>query len=117
MGLITERYAGKIAGVLYCYDRIIVQGTLPIFCYADGMTKCLHARGIRILDFTEFAKPLTCNQDERREAGAAAGLAMDYNRKKNFRKEECFVKFSQLPTGAIRSSSVQLTIPATGFGN
>jgi hypothetical protein len=24
--------------VLSRYDRMIVQGTLPVFCYADGMT-------------------------------------------------------------------------------
>ena len=46
MGLITETYAEKIAVVLSCYDRIIVQGTLPIFYYAEAMTKYLTARGI-----------------------------------------------------------------------
>ena len=38
---------------------MIVQGTLPIFCYADGMTKYLAVRRIRIFDFAEFARPLT----------------------------------------------------------
>ena len=28
--LLTERHAGQIAGVLSCYDRVIVPGTLPI---------------------------------------------------------------------------------------
>jgi len=36
--LLTERHANQIAGVLSCYDRVIVQGTLPVFCQADGMT-------------------------------------------------------------------------------
>ena len=36
--LLTERHAEQIAGVLFCYDRGIVQGTLPLFCYADGRT-------------------------------------------------------------------------------
>jgi hypothetical protein len=27
--LLTERYRGRLAGVLSCYDRIIVTGTLP----------------------------------------------------------------------------------------
>ena len=39
MGLITERYADQIAGVLSCFDRVIVTGTLPTLCYADGMTR------------------------------------------------------------------------------
>jgi hypothetical protein len=89
MGLITERYVEKIAGVLSCYDRMIVQGTLPIFCYAEGMTKYLHARGITIFEFTEFAKPLTEAIKANAEAlAAAAGLTVDYIRKKNFRKED-----------------------------
>ena len=36
--LLTERHAQQVAGVLSCYDRVIVQGTLPVFCYAEGMT-------------------------------------------------------------------------------
>jgi hypothetical protein len=29
--LLTERHAQRIAGVLSCFDRVIVQGTLVIF--------------------------------------------------------------------------------------
>jgi hypothetical protein len=39
MGLITERYAEKIAGMLGCYDRVIIQGTLPEFCYANWIIR------------------------------------------------------------------------------
>jgi hypothetical protein len=91
MGLIllTERYARQIAGVLSCYDRVMVQGTLPVFCYADGMTAYLTKRRIRIFDFTEFAKPLTAAIKANAEESAAAnGLQIDYVRKKNFRKED-----------------------------
>ena len=59
LALLTDPHAQQIAGVLSCYDRVIVQGTLPVFCYADGMTAYLSKRGIRIFDFTQFAKPLT----------------------------------------------------------
>lgn len=89
MAQITERYADKIAGVLGCFDRLIVTGTLPTLCYADGMTKYLSARGIRIFDFVGFAKPLTEAIKANAEAlAAAAGLRIDYIRKKNFRKED-----------------------------
>ena len=89
MGMITERYAEQIAGVLSCYDRVIVQGTLPIFSYAQGMTKYLSARGIRIFDFAQFAQPLTGAIKTNAEALAEAhGLKIDYIRKKNFRKED-----------------------------
>ena len=89
MELLTERYAKQIAGVLSCYDRMIVQGTLPVFCYADGMTRYLTARRIRIFDFTQFAKPLTDAIKANAEALATEnGLSIDYVRKKNFRKED-----------------------------
>jgi hypothetical protein len=42
--LLTERYRERLAGVLSCYDRIIVTGTLPGACYAKGMTAFLSAR-------------------------------------------------------------------------
>ena len=58
MQLLTERHSDQIAGVLSCYDRILLQGTLPTFCYAQGMTAYLYAQGIRIFDYPCFAQPL-----------------------------------------------------------
>jgi hypothetical protein len=87
--LLTERHAKQVAGVLSCYDRVIVQGTLPVFCYAEGITAYLTKRRIRICDFTQFAKPLTDAIKANGEAlAAASGLTIDYVRKKNFRKED-----------------------------
>jgi hypothetical protein len=91
MGLVlmTERHAKQIAGTLSCYDRMIVQGTLPVFCYAEGMTAYLSKREIRIFDFTQFAMPLTNAIKANAEAVAAAnGIQIDYVRKKTFRKED-----------------------------
>jgi hypothetical protein len=68
---------------------MIVQGTLPVFCYADGMTAYLSKRRIRIFDFTRFAKPLTdAIKANAEELASANGLQIDYMRKKNFRKED-----------------------------
>ena len=91
MGLtpLTERHAEQIAGVLSCYDRVIVQGTLPGLCYADGVTAYLKKRLLRVFDFTQFAKPLTdAIKANAEEAAAANGLKIDYVRKKNFRQED-----------------------------
>jgi hypothetical protein len=55
---LTERYDGRIAGVLSCYDRVVITGTIPVICYAEGMTRYLHANGIRIFDHPEFAMEL-----------------------------------------------------------
>jgi hypothetical protein len=34
--LLTERRSDRIAGVLSCYDRMLIQGTLPGLCYAEA---------------------------------------------------------------------------------
>jgi hypothetical protein len=39
---LTERYNDRIAGVLSCYDRMVITGTLPGVCYAEGMTRYLN---------------------------------------------------------------------------
>ena len=52
--LLTERQADQIAGVLSCYDRILVFGTLPGVCFAEGMTAYLYAHQVRIFDYPTF---------------------------------------------------------------
>ena len=47
----AERYRERLAGVLSCYDRIIVTGTLPGACYAKGMMGFLSARQIRVFGY------------------------------------------------------------------
>jgi len=86
---LTERYAGQIAGVLSCYDRIILFGTLPKICYAGGMTAYLYQKGIRIFDYPRFAEPF--REQLRQNAERLAkdnGLEIEFIRKRNFRKEE-----------------------------
>ncbi len=35
---LLKRYAKQINGVYSCFDRVVINGTLPGFCYAEGMT-------------------------------------------------------------------------------
>ncbi|MDD1624472.1 MAG: hypothetical protein LUO94_06875, partial [Methylococcaceae bacterium] len=57
--LLTERYKNDLLGVLSCYDRIVITGTLPGVCYARGMTSYLYAHQIKVFDYAkEFADPL-----------------------------------------------------------
>lgn len=58
MMLLTDRYADKISGVLSCFDRVVIQGALPKFCYAQGMGGFLSYNQIRIFDYPRFAEPL-----------------------------------------------------------
>jgi hypothetical protein len=57
MSLLTDRYASKIRGTLACFDRIIITGTIPGICYADGMASFLTRRGFLIRDYTRFVEP------------------------------------------------------------
>ena len=73
--LLTDRYRERLAGVLSCYDRIIITGTLPGACYAKGMTAFLSARQIRIFDYPRFAEPLRDRvRDRAAELASAAGV-------------------------------------------
>jgi hypothetical protein len=41
--LLTEKYAEQLDGVLGCYDRIVITGSLAELCCAKGMTRYLYA--------------------------------------------------------------------------
>lgn len=83
-----ERHDSKITGGISCFDRIILNGTMPGICYAQGMSSFLTMKGIRIFDFTQWADPL--REEIRAHAEKIAhdnGLEIDFIRKKTFRKE------------------------------
>ncbi len=41
--MLTERYASRILGVLSCFDRILIMGTLPDICHARAFTRELRS--------------------------------------------------------------------------
>jgi hypothetical protein len=86
---LTDRYDEQIVGVLSCYDRVMITGTVPVICYAAGMTQFLHASGIRIFDYPTFAQTL---RDRVREAAASiaaeAGMGIEHISKASVRKED-----------------------------
>src|SRR5258708_37888286 len=87
-GSLTERYDDRIAGVLSCYDRVVVTGTLPTVCYAAGMTKSLYAIGVRIFDYPQFASTLRDRVRERAASLAAqAGITIEHIAQSHIRKE------------------------------
>jgi hypothetical protein len=91
--LLTERYRERLAGVLSCYDRIIVTGTLPGACYAKGMTGFLSARHIQIFDYPRFAEPLRDRVRNRAaELASAAGVTIEHIAKNHIRKEDVVAK-------------------------
>jgi len=88
--LLTERYSAQITGVLSCYDRIIMQGTVPGWCYAQGMTDYLYGHQIRIFDYPKWAESLRDGIRQNMERIAAEnGIEVEFVRsKKSFRKEQ-----------------------------
>lgn len=90
---LTERYRDRLAGVLSCYDRIVITGTLPGACYAGGMTSFLYSRKIRIFDYARFAEPLRERIRSRaQEVCAEAGIEIEHINKPHIRKEEVVAK-------------------------
>jgi hypothetical protein len=91
--MLTERYRDRLHGVLSCYDRIVITGTLPGVCYAQGMTSFLYAKGVRIFDYARFAEPLRERIRARaQEACAEAGLQIEHINKPHIRKEDVVAK-------------------------
>jgi hypothetical protein len=90
MQLLTERYARQILGTLSCYDRLMVTGTLPGVCHAEGMASYLRAYGILFKDFPRFAEPLRDEIRENAERLARENrLEIEFIRRHDsFRKED-----------------------------
>lgn len=88
--MLTERHASKIRGILSCYDRVIITGTLPDIAHAGAFTGELMRRKIRVFDVTEFTKTIREAIRENAEALAAKhGLEIEFIRRADsFRKEE-----------------------------
>ena len=85
---LSERYCHELDGVLHCYDRVVITGSLQPLCYAQGMTSYLYQQGIRIFDYAKFAEPLREQiRENAEELARANGLKIEYIRKKDFRKE------------------------------
>ena len=85
----VRRYIDKIRTVLSCFDRVIIQATLPDLCYAGGMTAFLHRRRIRIFDYPRWAEQWRDKLRQNAEALAQEnGITIEFVRKATFRKEK-----------------------------
>lgn len=86
---LLERYAEQIEGVLGCYDRVILTGTLVEVAHPDALRAQLYALNIRCFDLKLFAEPL---RDQVRDhailLARQAGLEIEYLERRGLRKEE-----------------------------
>lgn len=89
MASLAERYAAQIRGVLSCFDRVVITGTIPGICHGDGMAAHLRSLGVRLFDYPRFAEPLRDEVRENAERIASEnGIEIEFIRSKGaFRKE------------------------------
>jgi len=92
-GLVT-RYGKEIAGVLGCFDRLVVTGTLTEIAHPEAMDSFLYREGFRAFDIGLFAQPLRQRiRDNAVELARAAGIEIEYlSRSKGIRKEDLVAK-------------------------
>ena len=91
---LTERYQADLLGVLSCYDRMIITGTLSGACYAGGMTSFLYSRHIKIFDYAKvFADPWRERIRQcAHELADKHGVAIEHVNKPHIRKEDLVAK-------------------------
>src|SRR5208283_1026590 len=93
MESLIERYSDKISGVLSCYDRIVITGTLPVLSNSRSMTSYLYSKNIRIFDYPKFAEPYRNQLRENAEKIAKDnGIEIEFIRNANTRKEDIINK-------------------------
>ena len=89
MAELTERYAKQIAGVMSCWDRVMIWGTLPDIAYSGAMEKYLRSRNRRLFDYPRWAEPF--KEAIRKNAEQVAqknGLKIEHIWRSEFDKEK-----------------------------
>ncbi len=90
MKLLINRYQADLLGVLSCYDRMIITGTLPGACYAGGMTRFLNSCHIKIFDYAKaFADHWRKSIRQRaHDLTDQYGITIEHMNKPHIRKED-----------------------------
>jgi hypothetical protein len=114
MELLTKRYEDNISGVLSCYDRIIIKGTLPTVCFAQGLTSYLFKNNIRIFDYAKFAEPLREKiRTNAEQLAVSNNISIEFVRNSTARKEDIVRKhFDGKKTGLVHILSAMEACPS-----
>lgn len=98
METLIYRYTKEIKGVISCYDRIIITGTIPGICYAKGMTRYLNNKNIRIFDYPRFAEPYKEKiREQIQRISQEQGIEITFVRNNKARKEDIVKKIMRQP--------------------
>ena len=66
---LTKRFEKNIAGVLNCFDRLVLFGTYQPICYPKAMSWQLHEAGIQLIDYeNQFVNKLRLEMTARIKA-------------------------------------------------
>lgn len=85
---LLERYGDKIVGVLGCYDRVVLSGTLMAIAHPKAMAEVLLRAGVRCFDLGQYLDPLREQVRQNAEVIAAEhGLKIQYLQNSHVRKE------------------------------
>ncbi len=90
MNRFVELHKDQISGVISCFDRVVITGSLPDICHAQAMAGYLSYNKLRLFDYARWAEPL---RDELRnhaeQIASEASLNIEFIRSsKAFRKEQ-----------------------------
>jgi len=87
--LLTDRWGQNIAGVLNCYDRVVLFGTYKPICYPEAMGWQLYSEKIKLLDYEkQFANTLRLEMASHiKDVAVEEGIDIKHVGR-NIRKEE-----------------------------
>jgi hypothetical protein len=116
METLIERNIDKISGVLTCYDRVVITGTLPVLSNSRSMTNYLYANNIRIFDYPKYAEQYRNQLRENTERIAKENnIEIEFVPKSTTRKESIISKKIEergLHTGLVHILSVMEACPS-----
>ena len=86
----VDKYSSKIEGVLSCYDRVVLRGTLPSVSHAGAMTNLLYRKGMLLKDITKLTDPFRNELHENAKSiSKSSGVAIEFIRSsRSVRKED-----------------------------
>ncbi len=86
---LMQRHANQIAGVLDCFDRILICGFLNDASHPAALAQFLSSRGVAYRDLAQWFSPLTrFIKDNAHDFAGAAGLEVEFISKGGVRKED-----------------------------
>src|SRR5258705_215161 len=104
-GGLRDRYDDRISGVLSCYDRVVITGTLPTVCYAAGMTRFLAVPPWNTFQRTLFDSQVARNHERGTPLGVGDDAALE-----ECDQEEVTMKVSEVMTRDVRVANPNETI-------